>query len=270
LLETREHHITYDVWWDGKGVAAAYLPGVQYVEVVNDPSNSSNRIVYKYPMMIGLSGVVRGSYTEFNATIPGGYYYVLEWFKVKNVTLAFAGGLGQTSYSYTITITSNTTNTYEIAAQAWIQARVGISLGLKLMDFASASLDLASVEAGVSYTVKYVSRTTSGYTYSVTFTIPDLNKITVFYQVKAYGYYYYYEEYSGSGPIPESRVATADYTPLPQSSSDATSYETVILLVLNAAGRFEGYTPFTSIGNFPSMYDEYDVGLTTGILVYDY
>jgi len=252
----------------GKGVAAAYLPGVQFVEVVYNSSNSSNRIVYKYPMIIGLSGVVRGSYTEFNATIPGGYYYVLEWFKVDNVTLAFAIGVFPSSYSYTITITSNTTDTYEVAAQAWIQARVGISLGAKLMDFASASLDLARLEAGVSFTVRQVSTTTSGYIYSVTFTKSNLSEIMVYYQVKANGYYYHYEERGGSGPIPESRMATADYMPLPQSSNDEIPRD-AIQVTLNASEKFIGYTPFTSLNSVPPAYDEKDAGLTTGTLVYD-
>jgi len=113
-----------------------------------------------------------------------------------------------------------------------------------------------------------VSTTTSGYAYSVTFTIPDLNKITVFYQVKAFGYYYYYEERGGSGPIPESRVV-ADYMPSPQSSNDEIPRD-AIPVTLNAADLFVGYAPFTTVVNTQSMYEEKDAGLTTGILVYDY
>jgi len=172
----------------------------------------------------------------------------------------------QTEYRYTVEIETETTNKLEIAEQAWVKARVGISLGLKLFDFADASLNLASVEAGVNATIMNESVTSTKHVYKVTFTVPSY-RIRIDYQ----SYVNVAEELTtvshGNEPAPTSKQTSSEILILNRNVEPMNTNTEITEYKLNAAGSYVAYSDSMDISPYTSYY-EFNGDGTTGLIIF--
>ncbi len=246
---------TFDgtVYWDGDAVAAALIPAILEDYTYSDPG-FEGQIVAKHPTMVGLIAVFRGSHHEGSI---GSMYWTKDY-KLKKGELYLHVAVQQIIYQYTIEINTTQTNLVEVAEQAWVEARAGISADLKLLDFVEAGLDLASVEAGVSYTVKYESRTSTEYIYKVTFSIPTY-KIIVNYEAIMNVTEILNTYQHGNGPTPTSMSHILNLSP---ASTYTYNYK------LKAVGTYEAYSDYMDIQPY-TAYEDINGHNTTGLLVLD-
>lgn len=258
---TFDAHFSANVRWDGNAVAAAFVPAV-LEDYKYTGSSSDGQIIAKRPTIVGLIAVFRGSHHE--GTTPNGYY--IEDYELNEGKIYLHAAVQQTEYQYTVEIETETTNTWQVAMQAWVKARVGISLGLKLFDFADASLNLASVEAGVQYSVKYEGSSSTKYIYKVTFSVPTY-KIIVNYQSLVSVTEELTTISNGNGPTPTSKQTTDETSVFSRSIAPTNSYTEISHYTLNAAGTYVAYSDYMDISPYTG-YHEFNGDGTTGMIIF--
>jgi len=242
---------TCNVKWDGNAVAAVFTPAI-LEDYKYQNQNYQGQIIAKRITIVGLIAVFRGSHHE--GTIPNGYY--TEDYMIKNGTIYLHAGVQQLEYQYTIHVETETTDTWEIATEAWAKVSVGLSAKFKLFNFTEAGLDLASAEAGVKFSVKYDHKESTKYVYTVTFSIPTY-KIRVNYQAKANVTDVLIVSHHGSRSlsIPLNTVAPTG------------SYTETTLYKLNAVGSYIAYSDYMDIA--PLTRSHYFKGnYTTGTIIF--
>ncbi|MET1159461.1 MAG: hypothetical protein ABWW65_00735 [Thermoprotei archaeon] len=252
--QSNQFNAIYDVTvkWDGAAVAAAYVPAILEIYKSTNP-NYDGEIISKRPTLVGLSAVFRGSYHS-------GSIGDTEWtdeYKLHYGKLYLHIAIQEKPYEYTVTVFVKEYDEYEIKTSAWLKARAGISAQLKLLDFVDASLELASVEAGVKATITQVQRVETGYYATVKFSIP-VYKIAINYQAYVNVTEIYAARSSGDNPIPTSRgvIEPTDNT-----------YMEIRRYTLNSAGTYVAYSDYIDMEPYTG-YHEFDGGGTTGLIVF--
>ncbi len=156
------------VRWDKNAVAAVYLPAVVWEYQATGQGNEKGKIISKRPSLIALMAVFHGGKNSEN---KGDIQYN-EYFRLHNGTLALGISYREIIYKYKVTIVTSKLDEHEEIVEAWIKARAGISLSLKLYNFVNAGFNLAQLEAGVK--AKIINRHVVGnkYVCTVEFAIP--------------------------------------------------------------------------------------------------
>jgi len=259
-LSTSEFNVpfTYTVKWDGIAVASAFVPAVLEDYMITDPSNPSNYIIYKKPTIVGLSAIFRGS--EYKDYLPDGTY-ISDTYAIGNGTLYISYQVGQYVYTYSVTIFSTVRDENVWITSAWAQAKAGLSTEFKLMNFISASLDLAEVGVGVQTSIVKVVSTTNGYQVTVSFSIPTY-KIQVNYLAKADILHTYYVK----SPQPYCPVSVP-VKDLQGINPLGCVYSSVELKTLKAVGSFIGYTKMQSLVPWSQLY-LFNGNYATGMIVF--
>jgi len=180
---------------------------------------------------------------------------------IKYAVLYISYRVAQYTYTYSVTIFSTVTDEKGWIISAWAQAKAGISAEFKLMNFISASLDLAEASVGVSASIVNVVSTTNGYQVTVSFSIPTY-KIQVNYLAKADILHTYYVK-SSSSYCPAS---------LPVKNLQGVAplgcvYSNVELKTLKAVDSFIGYTEMQSLAPWSQLY-LFNGNYATGMIVF--
>jgi len=192
---------TFDVTvdWHGCAVAAAFMPAVFDVYQYTN-SEYSGKIIEKYPSLVGLIAVFRGSH-HTGTTLGAEWtedYMLMDGKIYLEVKVEYPK-----YYAYTITVYTETTVKKEIIEIAWAKARVGLSAELNVLNLVDVSYELAHVELGVEAQIIMSETTTSGYRYTVQFIVPVSSKITINYQA-CVNVTYVYIAHNENGPVPTS------------------------------------------------------------------
>ncbi len=191
----------YDVrvYWDGRAVAAAYIPAVLLVyKATGRGEYAGEEIISRRPSLIALMSVFSGSrHMETNESTQYMEYYRL------GSGILYLGVLSrQNLYVYKVVVKTRSTSKQYIIDKAWAVAAAKISSSLKLYDFSRASFGLAQREAGVTAKITDWRRTGNECEYTVVFVIP-IYEIDIGYEA---GVLLRIDQYLHKGQEPRTRT----------------------------------------------------------------